>query len=99
MTPAEIIYHRRVRLLSLADELGNVAAACREMGISHTRYYDWRRTVAAYGLEANAVRSFGGLLADTSTSSVNSGNLGPRDADRRIRGTRRLFARPCARGS
>ena len=52
MTPAEIIYHRRVRLLSLAEELGNVSAACRQMGISRTRYYEWRGIVAAYGLEA-----------------------------------------------
>jgi transposase InsO family protein len=52
VTPAEIIYHRRVRLLSLADELGNVSAACRQMGISRTRYYEWRAIVAAYGLEA-----------------------------------------------
>ena len=52
MTPTEIIYHRRVRLLSLADELGNVSAACRQMGISRTRYYEWRAMVAAYGLEA-----------------------------------------------
>ena len=47
VTPAEIIYHRRVRLLALADELGNVAAACRQMGISRTRYYEWRAVVAA----------------------------------------------------
>jgi len=46
VTPAEIIYHRRVRLLSLADELGNVSAACRQMGISRTRYYEWRGIVA-----------------------------------------------------
>jgi transposase InsO family protein len=52
VTPAEIIYHRRVRLLCLADELGNVSAACRQMGISRTRYYEWRAIVAAYGLAA-----------------------------------------------
>jgi transposase InsO family protein len=52
VTPNEIIYHRRVRLLSLADELGNVSAACRQLGISRTRYYEWRRIVAQYGLEA-----------------------------------------------
>ncbi len=49
VTPAEIIYHRRVRLLALADELGNVSEACRQMGISRTRYYEWRRIVAQYG--------------------------------------------------
>jgi transposase InsO family protein len=52
VTPTEIIYHRRVRLLALADELGNVSEACRQMGISRTRYYEWRRVVAEYGLEA-----------------------------------------------
>lgn len=52
MTPAEIIYHRRVRLLALADELGSVAEACRLMGVSRTRYYSWRKVVAEYGIEA-----------------------------------------------
>jgi transposase InsO family protein len=52
VTPAEIIYHRRARLLSLAAELGNVAEACRQMGISRTRYYEWRQRVDRYGLEA-----------------------------------------------
>lgn len=52
VTPAEIIYHRRVRLLALADELGNAAQACRQMGISRTRYYEWRKIVAEYGIDA-----------------------------------------------
>lgn len=51
-TSAEIIYHRRVRLLDLAEELDNVSAACRQLGISRTRYYDWKRTAEQYGLEA-----------------------------------------------
>lgn len=52
MTPAEIIAHRRRRLLELADELGNVSEACRQMGVSRARYYQWRRLADAYGLEA-----------------------------------------------
>jgi hypothetical protein len=52
VTPAEIIYHRRVRLLALPAELRNVSAACRQMGISRTRYYEWSRIVAVYGLDA-----------------------------------------------
>jgi transposase InsO family protein len=52
VTPAEIIYHRRVRLLALADELGNAAQACRQMGISRTRFYEWRKIVADYGIDA-----------------------------------------------
>ena len=52
MSPAEITYHRRVRLLELADELGNESAACRQMGTSLTRYYELRAVVARYGLAA-----------------------------------------------
>jgi transposase InsO family protein len=51
-TSAEIIYHRRVRLLDLAEELDNVSAACRQLGISRTRYYEWKRVADRYGLEA-----------------------------------------------
>jgi transposase InsO family protein len=52
VTPAEIIYHRRVRLLALADELGNAAEACRLMGVSRTRFYEWRKLAASYGTDA-----------------------------------------------
>ena len=52
MTPADLIYQRRVRLLSLAVELGNVTAACRQLGISRTRYYQWRGVADRDGLEA-----------------------------------------------
>ena len=38
VTPDEIIAHRRRRQLALADELGNVSAACRQIGVSRTRY-------------------------------------------------------------
>lgn len=52
MTPDDIIAHRRRRLLELTDELGNVSEACRQMGISRTRYYEWRKIADQYGLEA-----------------------------------------------
>ena len=51
-TSAEIIYHRRVRLLDLAEELDNISAACRQIGVSRTRYYEWKNTAELYGLEA-----------------------------------------------
>ena len=51
-TPTDIIFARRVRLLELAVELGNISLACRQMGISRTRYYQWRRAADCYGLEA-----------------------------------------------
>jgi transposase InsO family protein len=52
VTPDEIIYHRRVRLLQLAVELDNISEACRQLGISRTRYYEWKKRADAYGLEA-----------------------------------------------
>jgi transposase InsO family protein len=52
VTPTEIIYQRRVRVLDLADELGNVSEACRIIGVSRTKFYEWRNMAAAYGLEA-----------------------------------------------
>ncbi len=51
-TSADIIYQRRVRLLDLAQQLGNVSEACRLMGISRTRYYQWARLAREYGPEA-----------------------------------------------
>jgi transposase InsO family protein len=52
MTPDQIIAHRRRRLLHLAEELGNVSEACRQLGVSRTRYYEWKHAAERYGLEA-----------------------------------------------
>jgi transposase InsO family protein len=52
VTPSKIIYHRRVRALELAAELGNVAEACRLLGVSRTSFYEWRHLAEQYGLEA-----------------------------------------------
>lgn len=51
-TSSEIIYHRRAQLLDLAKELGNITKACRLMGISRTRYYEWLEIAEQYGPEA-----------------------------------------------
>jgi len=52
VTPDQIIAHRRRRLLELAAELGNVSEACRQMGVSRTRYYEWKHLAESYGLDA-----------------------------------------------
>ena len=52
MTGTDVIYLRRVRVLELADELGNVSEACRLVGVSRTSFYQWKRLADAYGLEA-----------------------------------------------
>jgi transposase InsO family protein len=52
VTPAQIIYQRRVAVLEHAQRTGNVAETCRVFGISRTRYYEWKNRAERYGLEA-----------------------------------------------
>jgi hypothetical protein len=52
VTPAEIIYHRRLRVLEHARMTGNIALTCRTFGISRTRFYKWRERAERYGVEA-----------------------------------------------
>ena len=52
MTPAEIIYQRRIAVLDHAQRTGNVSEACRVFGVSRTRYYEWKNVADRYGLEA-----------------------------------------------
>ena len=52
MTPTEIIYRRRVRVLEHAAKHGNVSETCRVFGISRTRFYEWKNLAERYGLDA-----------------------------------------------
>jgi transposase InsO family protein len=52
VTPAEIIYHRRLAVLDHAARCGNVSEACRTFGVSRTRYYEWKNLADRYGPEA-----------------------------------------------
>src|SRR5664280_3040874 len=52
VTPAEIIYQRRIAVLDHAARTGNVAETCRIFGISRTRYYQWKNVADRYGLDA-----------------------------------------------
>ena len=49
MTPAEIIYQRRISVLDHAQRTSNVAGACRVFGISRTRYYEWKNVADRTG--------------------------------------------------
>lgn len=51
MTPSEIIYHRRVRVLEHAAST-SVSEASRVFGVSRTTIYRWRNRAASYGLDA-----------------------------------------------
>jgi transposase InsO family protein len=47
----DVLYAFRLRLFSLAAELGNVRQACRIFGVHHSTYYRWRGPVLRSGLE------------------------------------------------
>jgi transposase len=51
VTPADIIYRRRVRVIERAAEVG-VTQACREAGLSRTSSYRWVGRASRYGLSA-----------------------------------------------
>ena len=51
MVNDDVLYRFRLRLFSLAMELGNVRAACRTMGVHPSTYYRWRGPVLRSGLE------------------------------------------------
>jgi transposase InsO family protein len=56
VTEDDVLFGFRVRCLTLAEELGNVSAACRAMGIERSTFYRWKRKVDRWGLEALRVR-------------------------------------------
>jgi len=51
VTPAEIIYHRRMHVIDRAAKVGPTRA-CREAGVSRTSYYRWCDSASRYGLSA-----------------------------------------------
>lgn len=42
---------RRLRVLAVAEECGNVSAACRRFRVSRQSVYSWRRRFAAFGVD------------------------------------------------
>src|ERR1700736_3116633 len=56
MTKDDVLFGYRLRLFTLADELGNVSEACRRMGVSRQTYYRLKHEVDRWGLEALRVR-------------------------------------------
>jgi transposase InsO family protein len=56
MSEDDVLFGFRLRLLTLAEELGNVSAACRAMGVDRSTYYRLKRKLDRWGLEALRVR-------------------------------------------
>jgi transposase InsO family protein len=56
MTHDDVLFGYRLRLFTLAEELGNVSEACRQMGIARSTYYAWKPKLERYGLDGLRVR-------------------------------------------
>jgi transposase InsO family protein len=55
MSHDDVLFGYRLRLFTLADEIG-VRPACRQMGVHHSTYYRWKAKVDRFGLEALRIR-------------------------------------------
>ena len=51
MTLEDKVQAQRLRVFRRAEELGNVSAACREAGLSRTRFYALRKRYERYGVD------------------------------------------------
>jgi transposase InsO family protein len=56
VTEHDVLVGYRLRLFTLAQELDNVSAACRAMGVDRSTYYRLKQRVDRWGLEALNVR-------------------------------------------
>jgi transposase InsO family protein len=56
MTHDDVLFGYRLRLFTLAEELGSVSEACRQMGVSRSTYYAWKPRLERYGLDGLRVR-------------------------------------------
>lgn len=56
MTEDDVLLGYRLRLFTLATELGNISEACRQMGIDRSTYYRWKPKLERYGLDGLRVR-------------------------------------------
>jgi len=56
MTHDDVLFGYRLRLFTLAEELGNASEACRQMGVARSTYYVWKRRLERYGLDGLRVR-------------------------------------------
>lgn len=57
MTLEDRVYAFRLHALRRAEELGNVTAACRELGISRTVFYRWKKRFSMYGADMDCIRA------------------------------------------
>ena len=51
MTQAQYIINRKMNIVELAEKLGNISDACRNLGVSRQHYYDIKTAIQEDGLD------------------------------------------------
>ena len=51
MTQQQYIIRRKLSIIELADQLGNISDACRKLGVSRQHYYDIKSAIEEDGIE------------------------------------------------
>src|SRR5829696_3133183 len=86
VTPAEIIYHRRVQVLDRAGQT-SVTEACRTFGVSRTTYYRWAGRAQRSGLAALLPKDRRPPVLPTATPPTRSRRCWPRRCPPHHRGS------------
>jgi transposase InsO family protein len=97
VTPAEIIYQRRVRVIERAAVVG-VTQACRENGVSRTTYYRWEAVAERYGLSALVPKERRRPHVSTQTPAHEEETILAEAISRPTLGARRLLEHLAERG-
>ncbi len=69
MTQQQYIINRKLNIVELAQTLGNISEACRNLGVSRQHYYDIKSAISEDGLE--------GLLEKSRRAPRLSNRIGP----------------------
>jgi hypothetical protein len=51
MTQSQYIIRRKMNVVELAQTLGNISEACRNLGVSRQHYYDIKSAIAEDGID------------------------------------------------
>ena len=92
MTHDDVLFGYRLRLFTLAEELGSVSEACRQMGIARSTYYVWKRKLERYGLDGLGSASAG--RRGCRTRSARTLSFGSSPSPSAIRASARGGSRP-----
>ena len=72
MTHDDVLFGQRLRLFTLAEELGNVSEACRLMGFHRSTYYRLKANVDRWGWRRCGSGSAGGRGCRTRSARTSS---------------------------